>query len=475
MFKPLGRSDVEKIHKDSLDILETAGVEVKNSKAIAHFKNAGARVVEENNRVLVYISPEMVENALKTVPVSFTLHGRNEKKTVTFERGNPPLYGGSGVPINIHDLDTGKRREAKLKDLITLVKLLDGLSGTDYITTPCTYNGVPEEAEDITTFFHMVNHTSKPFGIDMNTDYGYRDVMSLAEMLKEKVFGGKTFMAFGSCPVICPLKLDDLPVEHFIEAARAGFPLAPISMTQFGVTSPASVSATITLMNAEMLCMIVLSQLVKPGVAFLYGTIPGATNFSTGEMLTAAPELPLLNIGGTQMAEYYNLPNWATAGRTESKQPDIQAGYEHAYSVPFVAMSGATYISAIGGFLESVCSLSMEKFVIDNEAIEMMKKVMTAIPMDDTESIELIKSIGPGGNFLGEVHTVKHMRDFFIPKIGDTSYFTEWVDNHQPIALKNANKKAKEVIASHETPALPEYIIKEISHSFPKIVIDAIE
>jgi trimethylamine--corrinoid protein Co-methyltransferase len=191
-------------------------------------------------------------------------------------------------------------------------------------------------------------------------------------------------------------------------------------------------------------------------------------------MLTGSPELPLLNAAATQLAEHYGLPNWATAGRTESKLLDIQAGYEYSFSVPWVALSGATYISAIGGFLESVCTLSFEKFVIDDEVVEMVKRIQRGIDTDDEHcALDLISSVGSGGNFLGEEHTVQHMRkDFFLPSVGEISNWDEWNKKERPTALERARAKAKDTIAAHSVPPLPDDVVRQIRDVFPDIVID---
>jgi len=474
MFAPLQKEDVERIHRMSLEVLNQTGVEVKSEKALAIFKQGGARVLSENDRHRVHIPPPMVEEALRAVSKSYVVHGRKKGFETRFERGNPPLFGPSGVPFIIYDLETGVRREAGLSDFVSFIKLLDGLPNVDFITPPCTFTDIPEELRDISGFFHLVNHTQKPITMDFSGESGFREVISLVGLLKETVFGGKTFTSFGFCPVISPLRLDRIPTEQLIEAVRAGIPVDPITMAQPGVSAPASLAGTLIIMNAELLSLVVLTQATKGGAPFLYGTIPGMTNFMTGKMLTASPELPLLNAAATQLAEYYHLPNWATAGRTESKLLDIQAGYEYAFAVPWVALAGATYISAIGGFLESVCALSFEKFVIDDEVIGMVKRVLRGIDTDSEHcALDLISSVGPGGTFLAEDHTINHMRrDFFSSSVGEISDWDEWNLRERPTALERARQKAKDTITSHAAPPLPDDVVRQIRDVFPDIVID---
>ena len=71
--------------------------------------------------------------------------------------------------------------------------------------------------------------------------------------------------------MISPLRLDRMGTDQLIDTAKAGIPVAPISMPQSGVSAPVTLAGTLTLMNAEVLSVLVLSQLARPGAPFLFG------------------------------------------------------------------------------------------------------------------------------------------------------------------------------------------------------------
>jgi trimethylamine--corrinoid protein Co-methyltransferase len=471
MFAPLENAAVEKIHRHSLKILAETGIEVASEKAVEILRRDGASAVSKNGRCRVTIPAAMVEKALAAVPRAFTLYGRKTEFQTQFVRGKPPLFGPSGVPHLIFDPETGRRREAQLQDFIALVKLLDGLAHVDFISAPCTFTDVPEAQQDLATFLYLVSIAKKPFGVDFSGTSGFRQIVSLVGFLKDAVFNGNDFVQFGFCPVLSPLRLDDMGTGQLIDTVRAGIPAAPITMAQTGVSGPATLAGTLTVMNAEILSLIVLSQAAKAGAPILYGTIPGTTDFREGVMLTASPELALLNAAATQMADYYHLPNWATAGRTDSKSLDVQAGYEQAFPIPWVALAGATYISAVGGFLQSVNVLSYEKFVIDDEIVGMVKRLLAGIDTDEAHcAVELISAIGPGGSYLAEHHTVEHMRtEFFSPAVSETSYWDSWIRNGKPTAEQRARLRAREIIASHSTTPFADDVTAQIKDALPDI------
>lgn len=474
MFMPLKKEDVEKIHSLSLKILNDVGIEVDSKEALTILKDAGARISPEKKRA--YIPASLVEDALRDAPSSFTIYGRGDKKGLGFKRGSQILFGGSGVPSLIHDLEDGTRRDAKLKDFISVIRLFDGLPNVDLVTDSCTFGDVAGKDRDITALYHLVNNTRKPLllHITFTNEEDFDHIIKMTNILKTNVFSGKPFVIFRISPVISPLRLEKIHTNLLIKTARADIPVCPVSAPQAGTSAPASLAGTITLMNAEVLALLVISQLANPETAFLYGPYPEATNFMTGDTLIASPEALLLNVAANRLAKFYDLPNWVTVCRTDSKALDIQAGYENSFGVLLISLSGPTYVSAISGLLESALSLSLEKIVIDDEIVGMTKRVLKGIgTTPDHYAYELIESIGPGGYFLAEEHTVEFMRrDFFSPRVGEFSNWNKWINSEKPTAMKNARERAKHIISSHSTSSLPENIVMQIKDLIPNITID---
>jgi trimethylamine--corrinoid protein Co-methyltransferase len=471
MFTLLKREDVEKIHSLSLKVLNDVGIEVDSKEALAILKNAGARISPEKKRA--YIPASLVEDALNHAPSSFTIYGREEGTGLDFKRGSEILFGGSGVPSLIHDSEDGTRRDAKLKDFITVTRLFDGLPNVDLVTDSCTFGDVAGKDRDITALFHLANNTKKPLllHITFANEEDFDHIIEMTNILKTNAFSGNPFVIFRISPMISPLRLEKVHTNHLIKTARAGIPVCPVSAPQAGMSAPASLAGTLTLMNAEVLALLVISQFANPEIAFLYGPFPEVTNFMTGDTLIASPEALLLNAAANQLAEFYDLPNWATVCRTDSKTLDIQAGYESSFGVLLISLCGPTYVSAVSGLLESAFCLSLEKIVIDDEIVGMAKRILKGIgTTPDHFAYELIACVGPAGNFLAEVHTVEFMRrDFFSPRVSELSNWNKWIGNGKPNAIKKSSERAKQIISSHSTPSLPENIVMKIKDLIPNI------
>ncbi len=72
---------------------------------------------------------------------------------------------------------------------------------------------------------------------------------------------------------------------------------------------------------------------------------------------------------------------------------------------------------------------------------------------------ETILHVGSGGNYLGEEHTFRHMRDMREPLVSSRkAYFSGKI----PDTAVNAGKHYKELLEQYQAPPLDEKIEKEL-------------
>ena len=71
----LSDSETDRIHADTLTVLETVGVRYYSEKALILLEAAGARV--DYSEKIAHIPPALVERALDAAPKQFTLGARN--------------------------------------------------------------------------------------------------------------------------------------------------------------------------------------------------------------------------------------------------------------------------------------------------------------------------------------------------------------------------------------------------------------
>jgi trimethylamine--corrinoid protein Co-methyltransferase len=156
------------------------------------------------------------------------------------------------------------------------------------------------------------------------------------------------------------------------------------------------------------------------------------------------------------MAQFYQLPFYATGGMTDSKTIDAQSGYESAITNLLCALSGANFIHDAAGLMEFAMTVSYEKYVIDNEILGMVMRAVEGIKVnDDTLAFDLIKQAGPGGNFVAARHTRHFMRsEHYQPSLSDRNSQEEWLSKGGQETWERAAEIAKKLLGKpkHSLP-----------------------
>jgi trimethylamine--corrinoid protein Co-methyltransferase len=113
------------------------------------------------------------------------------------------------------------------------------------------------------------------------------------------------------------------------------------------------------------------------------------------------------------------------------------------------------------GFLHGSRIWSFAEMQMDCEIFSIMEKTLQGIIVDDeTLALEAIANVGPGGNFLSQKHTRRHMHDLFLPKYMDRRPYNEWEekgDNAPDWALETA----RNLLSTHQPDALDPKVSEE--------------
>ncbi len=467
MYKPLTDKAIKDIHAGSIELLAEVGIRVANEKARDIFARQGAGITE-NHRVT--IPPRLVENAMRQVPHEFRLYGRQAQHDLHYRPGC--FYASTGGSAQyVLDLE-GNRKPATCKDLHDIVSLVDELQYIDLISLPVYLNDVPKENVDVNRFFAGLKNSTKHIIGAVYTTEGLAKVCRMAEIVGGEDWKAKPIISIVLCPIISPLRLDEFATDVLIEAARQGIITYNFSMTQVGCTAPMTIAGTLLTLNAEVLAVTTLIQLIHPGLPTLYCAVPGLTDMKTGQFITGGIEYALICAGAAQMAQFYNMPILATAGRTDAKIPDAQAAYEHALTVPYVVQAGANHVSCGAGFLDFVMTVSLEQYIIDNEIIGIVKRMRRGFEViPETLALDVVKQVGPGGNFMAEEHTLRHMRsELFQPLLSDRQGWDRWSAAGSQDTRDRARRLARNFLKTHEPQGLTPAQEKDILDSIDGIV-----
>ena len=469
-YQPLKQSSIDRIHQASLEIFEEVGFEVYYDEALEIFARSGAKVDFEQKRVR--LSPQLVEKAISTAPSKVVLYGREEKHDLILE-GKRVYLGTGGTAPNVLDLETGEKRLSSLEDVKQIAKLVDALDNVHFYLLPVFPNELPQEQVDVNRFYAGLANTTKHVTGGVWHPEGARNAIKLASIIA----GGyeelkKKPIISIICCVISPLRLDKNYTELMIIAAENGIPVMVPSEALCGSTSPITLAGDVLQVNVETLAGVILTQLVNPGTPVLYATVSTIADPRRMSYTSGAVEMGLINAALAQMAQFYGIPFYATAGMSDAKLPDAQAGYEKAITSLLVAMAGANFIHDSAGLLEFAMTASYEQYVIDDEINGMVMRAVRGIEFnEDTLALDVIKNVGPTGTFFDQVHTVKHLRsEFFFPKLSDRSPREQWVEKGAKDTRERAREIAKNILLNHKPLPIPPDIDKKIRETIPGMV-----
>ena len=102
--------------------------------------------------------------------------------------------------------------------------------------------------------------------------------------------------------------------------------------------------------------------------------------------------------------------------------------------------------------MDSGLIFSYAQLVIDNDIFKMIRKVMQGMHVDDENlAVDIIKSVGPGGDFLMQDHTMKYMRTLpSVPKLIERNNRENWLASGGKGLAERAAERAAEILANHK-------------------------
>jgi trimethylamine--corrinoid protein Co-methyltransferase len=428
-YRPLTDEHVLRIHDAALTVLERTGVEVVESECRQILESGGARVDAARNRV--YLPRQMVDAALALANRDVVLHSKDGKADLHL-RGKRVHLGTGGAAVLILDLDTGRARESRLRDLYDIGRLVETLDNIHFYLRPVVARDVGNEDIDVNTFYASLSATNKHVMGGCYFARKVEEIKRLGSLIAggDEQFARRPFLSFNLGYMISPLRFAPETVETLTTAVRAGLPVALVSAPLSGATAPASLVGTLVQVTAEELAGITYVQLVRPGHPLLMGGMPLVADLRTGGMIGGCAELALMNAAAAQLAHFYGLPIYNSCGITESKIPDVQAGFEKGLTTAVTALAGAHYNHHAAGMLESLLCVAYENYIIDDDINGMVMRLVRGLDVnDDSLSVDVIHETcteGPG-HYLGHAQTIHLMNnEYYYPHTADRHTRQDW-------------------------------------------------
>ncbi len=127
------------------------------------------------------------------------------------------------------------------------------------------------------------------------------------------------------------------------------------------------------------------------------------------------------------------------------------------------AVTGSNVIYGMG-MLEMGMTMSYEQLLIDEEIVRMVRRVLQGIPVNkETIALDVIKAVGPSGNYLSQRHTLKHMRtDLSTTKLINRKMRRNWESEGSRDISEVAREEAIKILENYKAEPLPIDVQKRI-------------
>lgn len=464
----LSREEIDSIHQASMQVLTEVGVRIEDGDLTGKLMDSGC--TQKDNRIL--FAPELIEKALSGLQKEVIFGSRGGER-VHVKDGSVITHTAGSIPF-VYDLYSGEKRNATLKDLREMIKLMNTLDHMDMPGALICPDDVPAQMSEIRQIEMLFRHCLKPIsgsGISSarQTPYINELYRVFADVVKDE--DHYPLMDVGispESPLYYPQEIVDI-MKMFL---KENIPTVSLVAPVVGLTAPMTIAGGLTQMNASMLAFAALAHLINPKAPVIYGARLAFANMATGSSIWGLPEIGVAGACSVQLARHYGFPSDVYGLSSTASTYDNQMGYEKAVNGIMPLLSGANILSGFGGFTSGLMA-SYEQLLIDDETFALMHKAAQGVVISsDRLAVEAIANVMAGGNFVEQEHTMKYLRsgEVFLPRVGATGLLSDYeADGCRDIRAR-AGEEVRRRLKSYENVPLPPEADREF-----KSIISAAE
>ena len=383
---------LEKIHSDSLRVLEEVGVKCSSLKIRQIFEDTGLAAFDDTTGHLHILAP-LVEQAINTAP----------KRVQYWISENS--FGVGGTAPFVYDDQTGELVEPTFEHLARIAKIVNEADVAQFMA-----RGVLIRNQEVRVMDTIIENCDKPIYVGTVTDEGIARAKEIHETR------GHLTVQFSI--INSPLNLIEGMIDPFLSCVRKGIPIYVSTMPMAGLSGPYSMSGLLTLTHAEALFGITLTQLVNPGLMVVHAGLPSIANVQKNY----AVDLGLVshnmaNLLMEKINKRLEIPSIQTACTTSQDKPNKRAEEDAVKGFAMMKRYGFHQMRHAFGFLKELISFSVAKL---ERHIALCRETGPEqapeyrIEAYDPEGFEAIKRNGSQANYMRDDHTLKNTGKSFL-------------------------------------------------------------
>ena len=402
--KRLTDAAVRMIDGVSRELLEDPGLWCYNAEAAELFQRAGARVEPSDDCLRVRVPAALVDQALDSAPSRVVLGAREPENRLILDAEEPRVRFGTGSEANVWlqvdfpgDQPQFTRLPGSIPRLADSAHLAEHLEHLDFFIRNVNLCDpqITETNKDVNQFFTSLNHIRKHVQAGLTSLDALEDVLRLGHLVAggEAAFRENPLLSFITCVIKSPLQVVDDTAAKLLAISRRRVPVVVSSCPMGGATGPFDEFGMVAQINAEILAGVVLNQLAAPGAPVLYGAVPVRTRLDNFNDMYAAPEVIHYSHDCAQLARFYRLPCYSSAGVADAAVPGIQAAAEKMFTLLAVPAAGAQYIHYAFGLLERTNTFCPEQAILDNAHLDLVKRTYAPAACETSTPETILASI----------------------------------------------------------------------------------
>ena len=454
----LNQEEMDLIHAQSIKSLQEIGIKVHSKPVLEILEKNGARV--DYNALVAKIPERMVNQALESAQKEFTLCARDPRQDLKIPTKTFPWLTTSGLAIRVTDYETGAYRDSTRKDIAAFTRLGDAVGSIDYLWTALTATDVfPLAHGPHELWVTMQNTTKHVQGVTAQSAEDAKVQIELAALVaggREELKKRPLFSVI-ACP-IAPLSYDKGSIEAQVELAKAGIPVASMSMTNGGASAPLPVAGMLVNANTENLGSILISQMAAPGAPHIYCSESGPMNMYTASIDNTVPEKSFLSIGLAQMARRYSLPSLVADCGWGSGTEASNSGAMTSVAELTGMMGGSDLVTGFGN-IDFALGISFEQFIVDSSMWDCAKSFMKDVEISEERiGLDAVIEVGHGHDFLTHPHTLQYLRGEITHWDKEKLDFLEMDDKE---LHAEANRIVKSILGKHQVEPIANDLIEK--------------
>jgi trimethylamine---corrinoid protein Co-methyltransferase len=456
-FRLLDKALIERILDEAFELMDDPGVRV--APYVEELLRSAGITVKEG---VAHIPEALARRLLELVPRGFCLYDRNGKPAVRYGGDDVHFDPGSSC-LNILDRATQQARPAVSADLIRLVQVTEMLPQFAAQSTAMVCNDAPPEIGDWYRLLLVLWFSEKPV---VTGAFSAGSLHTLIDLLALESGGREALRnqpraIFDVCPSP-PLNWSEFASQNLVDLARAGIPAEIVSMPLAGATAPVTLAGSVVQHAAECISGITIHQLGQPGAPIVWGAAPAIFDMRTGKTPMGAIETAMLDIACAEVGKHLGLPTHAYMVAGDGRVIDAQVEMESGMSAMLGALAGINMISG-AGMLDFLACHSIEKLVIDAEAIASAQRLLEGItPRGVSLAVDMFAQTGLQGDFLKlkETRALFRKEQHFPSAVIDRGLAN--VDGTDPGILDRARQRVEELVSTYERHPLSREREKEM-------------